>query len=397
MLLENEMIKFDGSNPIDAVFTDEEIDEKYVKGEVRIVTEQARYPLNAIPGMIKSAQYELNPDFQRRRRWSDEKRSRLIESFIMNVPIPPVFLYENDLSHYEVMDGLQRLSTICDFYEDKFQLQGLQLWSELNGRRYSELPEKVKKGIDRRYISSIILLQESAKTEEEAQRMKQLVFERINSGGVSLEPQETRNALYDGKMNRLCIELSRNKYLCRFLQLPDSDSEADRKTLESIEMYKKMEDVEFVLRFFAMRQLEGYANLKLHPFLDFYLDKANGFSDIVIQDLREIFETTIQFAYVFLGEYAFKMYRPRKKPNGTIVYAWSNRIATTIYDPMMQVLSEMLDNQELYLKIDKDLLIERLQNFYKLNDEMFGGRNNGKMDIERRISAFKDFFAEIVK
>ena len=113
--------------------------------------------------MIDSGNYELNPDFQRRRRWNNEKKSKLIESFIMNVPIPPIFLYENDFSHYEVMDGLQRLTTIYDFYTDKFELEGLQLWRELNGRTYSSLPEKVKKGIDRRYLSSIILLQGKCK------------------------------------------------------------------------------------------------------------------------------------------------------------------------------------------------------------------------------------------
>ena len=153
----------------------------------------------------------------------DREKSKLIESFIMNVPIPPVFLYENEFSHYEVMDGLQRLTTIYDFYKDVFRLEGLQLWQELNGKRYSELPEKVRKGIDRRYISSVILLQESAKSEEEAAHMKQMVFERINSGGVQLEPQETRNALYDGKMNQLCLSLSKNKYLCQFLGIPIRD------------------------------------------------------------------------------------------------------------------------------------------------------------------------------
>ena len=83
---------------------DDLINQKYVKGDVRIVTEQARYPLNTIAGMVESEDYELNPEFQRRHRWDTEKQSRLIESIIMNVPIPPIFLYEDRFSHYEVMD-----------------------------------------------------------------------------------------------------------------------------------------------------------------------------------------------------------------------------------------------------------------------------------------------------
>jgi len=159
--------------------TDDSINEKYVRGEVRIVTEQARYPLSSIPSLLKSGDYLLRPEYQRRRRWSTDKKSRLIESFVMNVPIPPIFLYEYEYSRYEVMDGLQRLSTIMQFYEDMFVLQGLTEWSELNGRTYSSLPSSVRAGIDRRYLSSIILLQETARASREE------VTERTGYGELS--------------------------------------------------------------------------------------------------------------------------------------------------------------------------------------------------------------------
>ena len=112
--------------------SDEDINEKYKKGEVRIVTEQARYPLDTIATMIDSKKYNLNPEYQRRKRWDNERKSRLIESFIMNVPIPPIFLYEIDYSFYEVMDGQQRLTAIYDFYKGKYELEGLEYWQELN-------------------------------------------------------------------------------------------------------------------------------------------------------------------------------------------------------------------------------------------------------------------------
>ena len=213
-LFENEQLDFTHLKKTEMVISsDSDINEKYIKGEVRIVTEQARYPLNTIVSMLDSGDYQLDPEFQRRHRWNPLQKSRLIESFIMNVPIPPIFLYEDTYSHYQVMDGLQRLTAIYDFYTDNLNLEGLQEWSELNGRKYSNLPDKIKKGVDRRYLSSIILLQETAKDAFEADRLKQLVFERINSGGVRLEYQESRNAIYDGPLNRLCIKLSRNNYL----------------------------------------------------------------------------------------------------------------------------------------------------------------------------------------
>ncbi|MES9673669.1 GmrSD restriction endonuclease domain-containing protein, partial [Bacillus pseudomycoides] len=239
------------------IHTDEEINEKYIKGEVRIVTEQGRFQLTTIENIVEGEDYILNPEYQRRHRWNNERKSKLIESFIMNVPVPPIFLYEKDYSVYEVMDGLQRLTAIYDFYTDRFSLVGLEEWGELNGLVYSQLPIQVKKGIDRRYLSSIILLKETAKTDKEAQRLKQMVFERINSGGEKLEPQETRNALYNGELNQLCIKIARDKYFCRMWGIPEQINEEDEQELdkELIEnpLYKKMSDVELILRFFAFR------------------------------------------------------------------------------------------------------------------------------------------------
>ncbi len=209
-LLNGEKLQFSHLTEMSSsTYSDNDINKKYVAGEVRIVTEAARYPLSTIPKLLASGDYELNPEFQRRHRWHPQRQSKLIESLIMNVPIPPIFLYEDRYSHYQVMDGLQRLTAIREFYENKLELAGLEEWPELNGRTYKTLPEQVRRGVDRRYLSSIILLQETAKNEAEANRLKQLVFERINSGGVRLEPQESRNAIYDGPLNRLCIELSR--------------------------------------------------------------------------------------------------------------------------------------------------------------------------------------------
>jgi len=119
--------------------SDKTINEKYKRGEIRIVTEQARYPLDTIENMIDSGKYDLNPEYQRRKRWDTQRKSRLIESFIMNVPIPPIFLYEVDYSVYEVMDGQQRLTAIYDFYKGEYELEELDYWQELNGKKLSKI------------------------------------------------------------------------------------------------------------------------------------------------------------------------------------------------------------------------------------------------------------------
>ena len=273
----------------------DEITRKYHQGQIRIVTEQARYPLNTIVGLIESGNYILKPGFQRRHRWDNKRKSKLIESFIINVPIPPIFLYETTYSKYEVMDGLQRITAIYEFYNDGFALEGLEEWSELNGYKYNELPEVIKLGIDRRYLSSIILLQETAKNELEALNMKQLVFERLNSGGVDLSDQETRNALYDGALNKLCLELSCNTKFRKLFAIPVNVDKKNKITGNVL--YDKMEDVELVLRFFAFRQIEKWTDNYIKKFLDEYLILGNEFSEDTLKNLEKCFKETIDIIY----------------------------------------------------------------------------------------------------
>lgn len=326
-------------------FSDEKINEKYQKGEIRIVTEQARYPLDSIKNMLDSNKYILNPEYQRRKRWDNIRKSRLIESFIMNVPIPPIFLYEIDYSIYEVMDGLQRLTTIYDFYQGKFDLEGLQYWQELNGRNYNNLPEQIKKGIDRRYLSSIFLLQETAKSPEEAEFLKKIVFERLNSGGEKLTPQEIRNALYNGKFNQSCIKLAQNDSFRKMWQLP-LQSEGEEKLLKS-ESYRKMEDVELVLRFFAYRHLEEIKS-PLDKYLDNYLKQANSYPDKTRTNLENLFNETIDLIYLIFRESAFLL----PKQNGKRKY---NSPAKIVYDSMMQVFANNISHKENLIKNSKSI------------------------------------------
>ena len=178
------------------------------------------------------------------------------------------------------MDGRQRLTALMDFYHDTLELKELQYWPELNGRKYSTLPSSIRDGIDRRYLSSIILLNETAATEDQAANLKKLVFERLNSGGVRLTGQETRNAVYNGPLNDLCLELSRITELRAMLgtplgvesaissddteelddavATPERDSEGVDVTKMGRKMFESMEDVEIVLRFSLIATLPSF-------------------------------------------------------------------------------------------------------------------------------------------
>ena len=127
-----------------------EIEARYEKKETRLVQERNDFLLPQIRDFVVTKQWlNLRPEYQRRLVWDKRKKSRFIESLLMNVPIPPVFLYEVNLSRYEVMDGQQRLNAILEFYENTLTLTGLAECAVLNGFRYSDCPPLIQRALAR--------------------------------------------------------------------------------------------------------------------------------------------------------------------------------------------------------------------------------------------------------
>lgn len=405
MLFEGEKISFISYKDSGFKLSEDEINKKYQEGELRIITESGRYPLQNIVDILKS-NVRFDPDYQRRRVWSKVQKSRLIESFIMNVPVPPVFLYETDFSQYEVMDGLQRLSTLYEYYQDRFALEGLVIWPELNGMKYSQLPAKVRSGIDRRYISTIVILKETAKSPEEEQILKQFVFERLNTGGTKLTDQETRNALYDGPMNRLCGKIAKK---CKELHklwhiVPYEESDLIQDSFEMIEGENqqekqncliRMEDIELVLRFFAYRQIEENPASKVKDILDSYLKEANGFSTSVLDQLECLYYDVLRFADELLGVNAFAMYTLRR--NGK--FAWGKEPSKLVYDPLLLALTRFVyeKSEREILVAKKDIVKKAMEKMFETNQKDFNGRNNNKSDVIRRKSIYEQLFVDVIQ
>jgi Protein of unknown function DUF262 len=386
--------------------SDAELNSRYVKEGVRIVIEQARYPLSQIRGMFTEtfvtdsgrveAKYKRDPEYQRRHRWDDGRKSRLIESFLMNVPVPPIFLYEYELARFEVMDGRQRLTALMDFYEGSLELRDLQYWPELNGRIYSTLPSSIRDGIDRRYLSSIILLNETAASEDQAANLKKMVFERLNSGGVRLTGQETRNAVYNGPLNDLCLELSRTKELREMLGTPlgvepadesddteeldetiavsERDSEGVDVTNMGRKMFESMEDVEIVLRFFAYRHLAKFPQglNRITDFLDEFLKRGNRFDPETLKDYRQLFLDNIRFWYGIGGATAFQV-------------KGSNRHFSKIaFDALMYASSALGPEQRASLSSNPEDVRSAIDTMYNNYAAVFGGRRTNTTDANRR-------------
>lgn len=364
--------------------SDEEINTKYGKRELRIVTESNREQLpNFVEALHRKGWMELRPFYQRRPRWDPVRQSKLIESFIMNVPVPPLFVYESDLAKYEVMDGQQRITAILDFYTNKLKLKGLEQWPELNGRIYDTLPSEIRKGLDRRSISYTVLLKESATSSEEESLLRQEVFERLNTGGVHLSQQEVRNALYQSRFNALLFELAKNATFRQVWELPPHSESAEQ--LRSPELtgnkdWVVMRDIEIILRFFALRHVEHYSR-GMKGFLDLYMIRARNFADEDVQFLKGLFEQTIA-----LGRNVYQELFAR--PWDVSRNAWSPRPQVAFADAVMVGLSRHLDRSEELCR-KRDEVVGATRSLFETSDPgTFTGRGNTKKDVEDRIKRF---------
>jgi len=369
---------------------DEEINTKYNKRELRIVTESNREQLpNFVEALKRPNWMELRPFYQRRPRWEKIRQSKLIESFIMNIPVPPLFVYESDLAKYEVMDGQQRITAILDFYTNKLTLDGLEQWPELNGRIYDTLPSEIRKGIDRRSISYIVLLKESAPTSEDEALLRQEVFERLNTGGISLSHQEIRNALYQGKFNSLLLDLVKNDIFRSIWALPPYSESAEKNRAEELvsnRTYVMMRDVEIVLRFFALRHAEHYQR-GMKGFLDLYMVRARGFADEDIDHLRTLFEQTLALGTAIYDDLFARPWDIAKK-------GWAPRAQIAFADAVMVGISRHLANID-QLVDKRHAIIEATRAlFEKYPQGTFTGRGNTKRDVQDRIQFFDDMLKE---
>jgi hypothetical protein len=363
-----------------------QINEKYEKGEQRIVTEMNREKLpNFVEALSRTDYMEVRPFYQRRSRWDEERQSKLIESFIINIPVPPVFLYERAFNSYEVMDGQQRITAIADFYRNRFALTGLDLWPELNGLTYHELPNKIRAGLDRRSISSIVLLKESAPDEEDAVFLRQLVFERLNTGGVKLERQEIRNSLSHGPFNEMLHRLARLDLFRDIWALPrfePEELENHKLPVYQKSFFKTMEDIEVVLRFFALRHMAHY-RFGIQGFLDLYMIRSKSFGEGDIAFLARLYQETLECAASIYGSHVFRIYEDGE---------WADKPTKGMYDAVMIPLSEFVPHfPELILRRDH-VIAKTIEVFTKEGVAAITGRASTKKDVEHRLNLFRDLF-----
>jgi hypothetical protein len=240
-------------------------DEFFSKHAFRVVYQTNNFLLPSLRELVTKGEIiNIRPEYQRRLRWSNPQKSRLIESLLLNVPVPPIFLYETEGgARYEVMDGQQRLNAIKEYLEGDFPLSGLQVLTPLNGLRYTRCPPRIKRALDRASLSAIVLLLESdsellSLSTFSVADVRRFVFDRLNTGGVKLNAQEIRNAIYPGEFNRAIVELARDPLFTTIFGIPPYTEANPSEYYENAErqrntLYATMGDCQLVLRYFALR------------------------------------------------------------------------------------------------------------------------------------------------
>jgi len=312
------------------------------KKQRELLTSTIDYNLESLTTLITKRIIDLSPKYQRRFRWDDLRKSKLIESFLMNVPVPPIFLNEDDFGKYSVIDGKQRLSAINEFITGKLTLRGLDVFRDLNGLNLFDLPIEFQNSVKiRATVRAIIILRQSDKD------IKYEVFQRLNTGGVKLNAQEIRNSAFPSLLNDTVLALSESRLFQRVLGI---------KVKSKSRIYQEMKDAELVLRFFALKDLWFHYTGGLKGVLDAYLDLNRDLSSDAVDDLKDQFIQTLEVVTMIFGaDGAFRRWIPQSNK-------WKQQISAPIFDMQMFACYGKSKDQ---LHIVKDDILEEFKELFE--------------------------------
>ena len=368
--------RFDDNEEEPRIATSEK---EYREAALRVVLQRNDFLLPSLIYMFQTRKtLELSPYYQRRARWDTTRQSKLIESFLINIPVPPVFLYEVELADYEIMDGQQRVSAILEYFDNRFALRGLEILTSLEGKRFNELPNEIRAGLERRSLSAYILLKESTPSPESAGSLRRRVFERLNTGGIRLNPQEIRNSVNSGPFNNMLLELSRDVRFTKMWNIPpfEPNERTDPSAkLRRNRLFKSMGDVELVLRVFALFDPNNIRG-GMRSTLDSTMEAYSTCTKTELEELKKKFLGCLELADAIGGEDVFRL------PGAS---SRMRRSSAPLFDGIMVALMRHLD-QEIKIKANAARINEAIQaelektKFY----ELIVGRANTRASTIKR-------------
>lgn len=257
----------------------------------RLHTETYDYSITTIVEYLEHG-HVFVPRFQRGYVWTETQASRLIESLIIQCPIPVIYLSQESDERLSVIDGNQRLQSIQRYITNQFGLRGLTAYPELEGLRYRELDPRFQRHIANRTLRCIVIMKDTHP------QVKFDVFERLNTGAVKLSPQELRHGIYHGRFIDWLDRVGRDK---KWRELIGAKSD------------RRMRAEEFVLRFLALHfDLDTYEK-PLSAFLNSFAEKYRDATDGQLTEFEAALKKAVDGVGRTYGALAFKVFDKRNK------------------------------------------------------------------------------------
>ena len=351
---------------------DEEITEPFDPGRIKIDTKTIA--IQQFLTRIEDDALDLSPEFQRLRGiWDAERKSRLIESLLLKIPIPVFYVSADENDRWSVVDGVQRISTIYDYVTGRFSLTRLQYLTWLDKCMHDELPRRLQRRISETQVVVNII------DPDTPVEVMFNVFIRINTGGMTLNGQEIRHAINPGPARDYLMELAQSD---EFTRVTDNSVRKDR-----------MADRECVLRFLAfhVNPWEEYAANDLDGYLGDMMKKINGMSHDERCDIASDFKRAMHAAYDIFDTGAFR--KPpgesnRRRPiNRALLEVWGVELARCS-QKQIDILVERRDD----VKSRFTQLIAEDDEF----DRAISYSTNSARRVQKRFRAIEELVGEFI-
>lgn len=327
---------------------------------------------------------KISPPYQRLFRWDRNQRTKFIESLLLEIPIPPIFVAEDENGKWEVVDGLQRLSTFFSFLgclneqddtsepKNNWKMKSGDIIKTVKGMRYEDLPIKNQLNLKRAFCSVIVI-----QTEKEDYDTRYVIFNRLNTGGTKLSDQEIRNVIYRG------ISEEFNEFLRRY--------GSNESFIELIETTQRQIDAlfldELILRFCALYQNSTNITGNLSQYMTKFMEQqvkeiAKDKDGIIISEYENILDRTI------------KLLKPLGKDIFKTNSKYGKNFSTSYYDGIMIGVSQ---NIELCESMSPDELNEKIE-FLKSDKEFLEYTGTGaqnKRNVVGRIDRANEIFSKV--
>lgn len=338
-------------------------------------------PMNVYNLMERLENREINmtPGFQRHGVWTKDQQSRLIESLILKIPIPTFYFNAVDESEWVVIDGLQRMTAFNNFLvgreneygvKVKDEFSGLEYMADFNGKTFDDLPRQYIRRIKETPIVAYIVEKGTP------EGIVYNIFERINTGGVKLEKQEIRHAMYGGKATELLQRLAESE---AFIHATQHAISPDR-----------MEDREYVNRFIAFTELDYAREYEgnVDDFLRKALKKVNQYDDKEIARIEQTFCRVMMGCRDIFGKYAFRKYNNETMRRGPINKA--------LFESWGVVLSKLPQREIDLLVRNRQQLMKRLGDRLRENEFSLALKGGNPSALKRRIEIVGEIVEEVL-